>query len=381
MLEKGCLTGIKVIDISRLLPGPFCSSILADHGARVIAIEDKRYEADGHYVSTLYRNKEHMTLDLKSEKGKEIFFQLVKDADVVLEGFRPGVVKRLGVDYEKVKNVNNKIIYCSITGFGQTGKFRDRAGHDVNYLSLSGILDLIGEPSKPPSIPGVQFADIAGAMNGAIGILLAIIARGKSGKGQYIDISLTDSMIGFHAVNLFMYQLLNDIPKRGDSFLSHHYSFYNTYETSDNKYISIGALEHRFWKCLCEFFNVNEYIPFQFDEEKRVEIIDFFRKQFKTKTLAQWEEELSKIDVCSAKIQNLKEMLDDPFFIEREMVVDLKDENGNIIKALGIPAKLSETPGKIHTKPVKFGENTNDILKEMGFSDESISDLRTKNII
>ena len=158
MFESGALSGITVIDLSRLLPGPYCSMILADHGARVIAIESRQFIADGLFFNTINRNKEHMTLNLKTKEGQKIFFQLVEKADVILEGFRPGVVDRLGVDYKRVCEVNSKIIYCSISGYGQNGPFRDRVGHDVNYLSFSGVLNLIGEPDRPPSIPGSQQA-------------------------------------------------------------------------------------------------------------------------------------------------------------------------------------------------------------------------------
>ena len=178
MFKPGALDGITVIDLSRLLPGPYCSMILADHGARVIAVENKRFIADGLFFNTINRNKEHMSLNLKTEAGKQIFFRLIEKADVLLEGFRPGVVDRLGADYESVRKVNPEIIYCSITGYGQDGPFRDRVGHDVNYLSYAGVLDLMGEPDRPPSIPGIQIADIAaGGMNAAIGILMALFAR------------------------------------------------------------------------------------------------------------------------------------------------------------------------------------------------------------
>ena len=166
MTNKGALSDITVIDLSRLLPGPYCSMILADHGARVIAVESKQFMSDGLYFNTINRNKEHLSLNLKSEKGKQIFLRLIESADVMLEGFRPGVVDRLGVDYESMRKVNPRIIYCSITGYGQDGPFRDRVGHDVNYLSYAGVLNLIGEPDRPPSIPGIQIADIAaGGMN------------------------------------------------------------------------------------------------------------------------------------------------------------------------------------------------------------------------
>ncbi|MBE9541268.1 MAG: CoA transferase, partial [Proteobacteria bacterium] len=175
----GCaLEGIKIIDLSRMLPGPYCSMILADHGARVIAIEDKRFMADDIFLSPVNRNKDHMTLNLKTKEGQEIFFKLIREADVLMEGFRPGVTKRLGIDYEVLKRINPGIIYCSITGYGQDGPFRDIAGHDVNYLSFAGILGIIGEKDGSPCIPGIQIADlVGGGMNAAIGILLALVAR------------------------------------------------------------------------------------------------------------------------------------------------------------------------------------------------------------
>ena len=162
MVKSGALSGTLVLDLSRLLPGPYCSMILADHGARVISVEDRRFLSDDFFISTVNRNKEHMTLNLKTPQGKEIFFRLASKADILMEGFRPGVVQRLGIDYDTVKGINPKIIYCSITGYGQNGAYRNRAGHDVNFLGYSGVLDLIGEPDRPPSIPGIQVADIAG---------------------------------------------------------------------------------------------------------------------------------------------------------------------------------------------------------------------------
>ena len=262
MNKNGALAGIKVLDLSRLLPGPYCSMVLADHGAAVIAVEDRRFLADGLFLNNVNRNKRHMTLNLKSKEGMEIFFRLAKEADVVLEGFRPGVVDKLGVGYDAVCKVNPKIIYCSITGFGQNGPFRERVGHDANYLSFAGVLDLIGEAKRPPSIPGVQIADIAGGgMNAVIGILLALFARENTGKGQYIDISMTDGVVGMLPLVQFFQNLTGKAPARGNALLSHRYACYNTYETADGRYLSIGAVEHRFWKQLCELLGLPNIQP------------------------------------------------------------------------------------------------------------------------
>ncbi len=381
MPKSGALSGITVLDLSRLLPGPFCSMILADHGARVISVEDKRFMADDFFITTVNRNKEHMSLNLKTTEGKEIFFRLVKKTDIFLEGFRPGVVHRLGIDYDTVCNINPKIIYCSITGYGQTGPYRDRAGHDVNYLGYSGVLDLMGEPDRPPSIPGVQIADIAGGgMNAAIGVLLALLARERTGKGQYIDISMTDGMLGLLPLALFFQQRTGEVPRRGESILSHRYAFYNTYETSDGRHISIGAVENRFWKKLCEHMGVPEYTTLQYDENRQEEILDFMRTSFKSKTLAEWETELADLDVCWGKIQNLDEVLNDPLFRARGMVVDILQKNGKKTATIGVPVKLSETPGTVRTPPVGFGENTVSILQELGYTEDKIKAFKDKGV-
>jgi crotonobetainyl-CoA:carnitine CoA-transferase CaiB-like acyl-CoA transferase len=381
MAKSGALSGITVLDLSRLLPGPFCSMILADHGARVISVEDKRFMADDFFITTVNRNKEHMSLNLKTTEGKEIFFRLVKKTDIFLEGFRPGVVHRLGIDYDTVRNINPKIIYCSITGYGQTGPYRNRAGHDVNYLGYSGVLDLMGEPDRPPSIPGVQIADIAGGgMNAAIGVLLALLARERTGKGQYIDISMTDGMLGLLPLTLFFQQRTGEVPRRGESILSHRYAFYNTYETSDGRHISIGAVENRFWKKLCEHMGVPEYTTLQYDENRREEILDFMRTSFKSKTLAEWETELADLDVCWGKIQNLDEVLNDPLFRARGMVVDILQKNGKKTATIGVPVKLSETPGTVRTPPVGFGENTVSILQELGYTEDQIKVFIDKGV-
>ncbi|MDY6792411.1 MAG: CaiB/BaiF CoA-transferase family protein [Thermodesulfobacteriota bacterium] len=382
MTKKGALSGIKVLDLSRLLPGPYCSMILADHGARVIAIEDKRFMDDGLFFGQIYRNKEHMTLNLKPEEGKEILFRLANDADVILEGFRPGVVQSLGVDYDTVCKVNPKIIYCSISGYGQTGPYRKRAGHDVNYLSVSGVLDLIGQANRPPHIPGIQVADVAGGgMNAAIGILMALFARERTGKGQYIDISMTDGLVGFMPTAFFLKQMTGQFPQRGDSMLSHRYACYNTYETADGRYISVGSLEHRFWKKLCEFLEVPEYIPLQYDENRREELIEFMKTTFLKRTFAQWKKELAGIDACCEPIQNFAEVLKDPLFRDREMIVEVAGKDGEKTPTIGIPVKLSKTPGSINTPPVDFGENTEAILKELGYSTKQINKLADNKII
>lgn len=382
MLTAGALHGVRVLDLSRLLPGPYCSMILADHGADVIAIEDSRFRDDGLFFHEINRNKRHMSLNLKTEKGREIFYRLARKADVVLEGFRPGVVRRLGVDYQTLREMNSRIIYCSISGYGQTGPKKDAVGHDVNYLSTSGVLDLIGEKDHAPAIPAVQIADIAGgSMQAAVGILLALYAREKNGCGQYIDISMTDGIIGLLTLPRFLKEAKGESPARSDMTLSHRYGCYNTYKTRDDRYLAIGAVENRFWKTLCEHLDAPQYGPLQYAEKPREEIIHWLRSTFAQKTLAEWEQELAGLDVCFSPIVQLDEVMESTLFRERGMVCGYEAGDGSTARTFGIPIKLDTTPGSLRTPPARFGEHTGAVLKEIGYSDEIIREFIAAGIV
>ncbi|HHP7236468.1 MAG TPA: CaiB/BaiF CoA transferase family protein [Desulfobacterales bacterium] len=375
--DAGALAGILVLDLSRLLPGPYCSMMLADHGARVIAVEDRRFQQDDFFADTVYRNKEHMTLNLKHREGRRIFHRLARNADVVLEGFRPGVTRRLAVDYATLARLNPRLIYCSITGYGQTGPLRDRAGHDVNYLAVAGVLDLIGEAGRPPVIPGVQVADIAGGLNAAVGILLALVQRTKTGTGQYIDISMADGALSRLALPLYLQQLTGHAPRRGDNRLSHRYACYNVYETADGRCLAVGAVEHRFWKALCEALELFEYVDFQYDDDRRQEIIAALRTEFRQKSAAHWLNVLSAADTCISMVNTMEEALADPLFAARGMVA----APGENRPSIDTPIRLSAGTAAAGRRPPAFGEHTGAILAELGYSAEEIRRLADEQVV
>ena len=377
-MQQGALAGIKVIDLSRLLPGPYCSMVLADHGAEVIAVEGRRFQGDGLFFSALYRNKQHVSLDLKSDIGKEILFSLTDSADVVLEGFRPGVSERLGFDYATLHRRNPRLIYCSLTGYGQTGPLRDRAGHDINYLAEAGILDLIGQPDQPPTIPGVQIADIlGGAMQAVSSILLALYEREKSGQGQYIDIAMADGLLGLLMLPQFFSQQRGEEQIRSATTLSHRFACYNTYQTADGRYLALGAVENRFWTTLCHHLGKPEYGPLQYDEERRQELIAWLREVFRQKTLEAWQTALAGLDICCSPVRTMDEALRSELFRDRNAVS--KEPDGRL--SSGIVQHLSRTPGTVRSAPVAFGESTRDVLHGLGYSEEQIDDMARQKII
>jgi crotonobetainyl-CoA:carnitine CoA-transferase CaiB-like acyl-CoA transferase len=377
------LAGVKILDLSRLLPGPYCSMILADLGAEVLRIEDKRFAGEGPGMPTVMRNKKHMTLNLKHPQGREIFYRLVQKADVIMEGFRPGVTERLGIDYQRLKRINEKIIYCSLTGYGQDGPYKNMVGHDLNYLSFAGILSLNSEPGQKPIIPPIQIADIAaGGMLAALGIMAALIFRQKTGQGQYLDISMLDGLIAMLPFLATLYWEGGEEPNASDTLLSGRFPCYNIYKTKDGQYISIGALEHRFWVNLCQKLGREDFIPYQFATgEKREEIFRFLQNTFQQKTREEWMVELRDVDVCFGKVLTLKEALNDPQVKHRKMVVEFPHSQKGRQKYLACPLKLSVTPPSIRQGAAEFGEHTEEVLRELGLGPDEIKKLREEGVV
>jgi crotonobetainyl-CoA:carnitine CoA-transferase CaiB-like acyl-CoA transferase len=384
------LEGIRILDLTWYLP---YTTILADFGAEVIKIEPPKrgdparglpplINGESAYFINVNRNKKSITLNLRTEKGREIFYKLSKTADVIIESFRPGVAKRLGIDYESIKSVNPKIIYVSVTGYGQTGPYRDLPGHDINYISIAGILDSTGQYGGPPVIPGVQIADLNGCLLATIAILIALRARDITGKGQYIDLSLTHGVIWWLTHLAPAYFATGEPSRRGGTFLTGYYPFYNVYETKDGKFISLGCLEEQFWRNLCKALGVEDLIKHQWATgDKREEVFQRFRKIFKTKTREEWFRELIKADVPVAPVYSLDEVFRDPQILQKRVTEEVVHPKAGRVKILGTPIELPETPARIREPAPTLGQHTKEILKALGYSDEEIEHFEKTEVI
>lgn len=379
--KKGPLEGLKVLDLSRFLPGPYCTMLLADFGADVIMIEQQSGSGLGERRIEFYvfRNKRSINLDLKNDRGREIFYRLASTSDVVVEGFRPGVTEKLGIDYPKIKKVNKRIIYCSISGFGQSGPYRNRIGHDINYIALAGLLSVTGRKGQGPAIPGTQLGDIGGGILGAFSILVAVLAREKTGEGQYIDISMLDSAIALNPVSYFEYFSRGEVIGQGGYRLLGSSPCYNIYETKDGKYITIGALEPKFWIDLCKILNREDLIEKQ--NEAGDEVFNDVQQIFRLKTQAEWNELLGSEDVCYAPVLNLQEAIENPQIRHRDMIIDNPASAKTRVKEIGIVPKFSLTPGQIRRPSPVPGQDTEEILAEIGVPPSEIVKLRSEGVI
>ena len=393
------LDGIKVLDLSNYVPGALCTMILADFGADVVKVEPakafpmgdmgyspggKDKEREAAYF-TLNRNKRCIGLNLRSDEGRRIFHRMAKDADVVIEGYRPGVVERLGVDYKTVSGINPRIVYCSLSGYGQDGPYRLFSGHDINYISLAGVLGLIGPKDGPPAIPLNIIADFAGvSLYGTIGILLALTARNRTGRGQYIDHTYMEGAL--HLITWFTHRFFMDgtVLQPGVSWAQGAYPHYGVYRTKDGKWLSSGCLEPHFWDNLCRLIGKEEYMPhkwnmemtFKGPEPRFDEIRNGLEKVFLEKTRDEWFDLLAAGDVPVGKVNSLDEAFRDPQILHRNMVIELDHPKLGKVKQVGILPKLSETPGRVRRFAPVHGEHTDEILGALGFSAEEIGRLR-----
>jgi crotonobetainyl-CoA:carnitine CoA-transferase CaiB-like acyl-CoA transferase len=375
------LARYRMLDLSRQLPGPFCSTLLADLGMDVLTITAPG-DPFGTGIPFLQRNKRSMTLNLKAPAGCDVLRRLARDADVVLEGFRPGVAARLGIDYETLRRDNPRLVYCAISGYGQDGPYRDRVGHDVNYLAQAGVLRYVGEADRAPVIPGVQIADIgAGSLMAAVGILAALVSRDATGRGQLVDVAMLDGAAAWNVYHTVLYQFSGTLPERGRTQLTGHWPCYAVYETQDGRHLTIGAFEPHFWATLCRHFGRAELIPLQWAEgPDREAMFAFFRAAFRGKTLAEWTAELGALDICYAPVATLDEAFEDPQLRHRGMIVEM-DTAGGPMRFFGPPIRLSETPASVRTPPPGLGADTDAVLASLGFDAGAIATLRADGVV
>jgi crotonobetainyl-CoA:carnitine CoA-transferase CaiB-like acyl-CoA transferase len=387
------LAGIRVLDLSRLLPGPYCTMMLGDLGAEVIKIEEvktgdptrhtpPRVGTQGAAFRQVNRNKKSMAIDLKNSRGREVFLRLCETADIVMEQFRPGVVERLGIGYQTVSEINPRIVYCALTGFGQDGPHRDRSGHDLNYLALSGVLGITTDDRGKPAMSGIQIADLAGGMIAGFAMLAALLAREKTGRGQYVDVSMFDVMMSMLPIAAAQ-QFAGKNFQVGDKFvLSGAYPFYNVYETSDGQWMTLGALEPKFWANFCTTVGRADLIAKQFvDGEARLALFAEVEQIFKSHTRDQWIERMRDADCCCEPVLSLGEAFEHEQAKARQMVLEIQSATGSLARQLGFAYKLSDTPPHIQTDSPELGADGNDLLAELGIPEAERASLFSEGII
>ncbi|MFZ5655271.1 MAG: CaiB/BaiF CoA transferase family protein [Pseudomonadota bacterium] len=397
------LAGIRVLELNRVAPGSFCTMMLGDMGAEVLKIEtppragagkDMGETRDDLWERSEFanRNKRSMTLNLKAPQAQRVLHRLAADTDVVVEGFRPGVAARLGADYATLSAINPRLVYCSLSGFGQDGPYRDRAGHDLNYLAIAGVLGQLGVPEAPPPIPLNLVADYAGAsLHGVIGILLALLARQTSGCGQQVDIAYLDTAFALLTAvpGIRNYLVGGAEPRRGASVFAGGHPYYAVYRTRDDRWLSVGCMEPWLWDNFCRAVGRPELA------EQRMQAADFQRPPsaaqraakaeldalIRTRTLAEWEEILADADVCIGRVNEFAEAVADPQLRHRQMVLPLGDPDQPEALQPGIAIKLGATPGAIRSRPPRPGEHTGAVLAELGYAAAEIAALRAAGAV
>lgn len=392
------LSGVRVLDLSRLLPGAYASQMLADFGADVIKVEEPGSGDYGRFMPpqlaggmSLYfvainRNKRSMTLNLKGTEGREIFLRLVRQADVVLESFRPGVMERLGLGYEQLKEVHPGLVYCAISGYGQDGPYRLRAGHDLNYAGYAGLLDYNRGQHGEPAMPPTQLGDLAGgSFMAVIGIMTALFGRTQTGEGRKIDVSMTEGVMSLLPLTATAYLNTDKAPQPGKSALDGGLPCYNIYETLDGKYITLAALEYKFWHTFCTRIGHLELLPFHtpVGPGEREEAIDMLRAIFKTKTRDEWMAELADIDACIGPVYSIDEALNDRHAQARGVSVTSLPigETGVSLRTLPSFPRISGVEDEQRFAPPGLGEHTSELLSEIGYSEAEIEGFRAGGVV
>ncbi len=403
-MMAGALTGVTVLELSRVSPGAFCAMMLADMGADVMKIETPPavHTSAGSGISTqdarqaafsyVNRNKRSLGLNLKSPQGQDIFYQLATQADVLIEGFRPGVMQRLHADYPTLSQINPRLVYCSLSGFGHNGPYRDLPAHDLNYLAISGVLNLLGEPGRPPAIPLNLIADYGGAaMHGVIGVLLALLARSQTGRGQHVDISYLDTTISLLAATPLMDAIFSEgrVPQRGIGPYTGQYAFYTTYETRDGKRLSVGSSEPWLWDNLCKALGRPDLSRFARTPEhltraatpEEVSVREQIQAIFLQRTRDQWLEFLADKNVCVGPVNTIAETMADPHIRHRQMLVERDAPEVGTVQQVGIGLKLQDTPGSLRRLGPRLGQHTAEILEALGYDATAQQQLRAQQVV
>lgn len=388
------LAGLKVLDFTGLLPGPFGTRLLADMGAEVLRVEAPvrpdmvrimpPFDSNGLSAchASLNRNKGAIAIDLKTPEGLEIVRSLVKEYDVVVEQFRPGVMSRLGIGFEELKAINPKLIYCAITGYGQNGVYRNRAGHDLNYLAVAGIMDYTGRQDAGPLPLPIQAADVTGGLYAVGGILAAVIHRLNTGEGQFVDISLTDAAFSLQALTAPPALVGNEQPKPETDGLNGG-SFYDCYRTADNRFLSIAGLEPQFFSGFCMAIEKPELLPLGIS--KQPDTVKLVKSTIQDviiqKPLSEWVALFSALDVCVEPVLTFAEACEHPQMRDRNMVVDVPMANGELQKQIACPVVFSATPVQYKLTGGHLGAETDRVMQAQGYTSEQIADFKKRGVL
>lgn len=389
-MTSGPLAGIRILDLTRLLPGGYATLLLADMGADVLKVEEP---GKGDYIRwtppivgefsaahiALNRNKRSMTLNLKSHQGRDVLLKLVEEHDILIEGFRPGVMDRLDVGWPTLRERNPSLIYCALTGYGQDGPRAQTAGHDANYIGYAGLAGITGPADGPPVLPGVQIGDLAGGgMAAVIAVLAALHRRNETGAGDLCDISMMDGAMSWLTIHAASFVATKQEPQREQMHLSGAHPCYRIYPAADG-YLTVGALEPQFWKALCEALERPDLLDDAFAMgARRTEVIAELSDLFSTRTRAQWMERLGDLDVCVGPVNGFAEALRDPQVRARSMAFEAEVPRAGEWTHIGDPLKFASTPvnGRLRLPPPRMGEHTDLVLGSIGLSADDIADLR-----
>ncbi len=388
------LAGIKIVDASRLLPGALCTQMLADLGADVIKIEEPGRgdyqrafppinEKDSGTFLLCNRNKRSLTLNLKTDAGKRVFMELTDRADVVVEGFRPGVMQRLGLGYDVLSRRNERLIYCAISGFGQDGPYRQVPGHDLNYMGLLGALQMFGKRGGGPAVPGTLIADIGGGtLMGVFGILAAVVARQATGRGQMVDVSMFDGALSFLAYHAAEPLFGGHEPRGGEYRNLGGAPCYSVYRCLDGEHLALAAFEEHFWAGFCKCMGLEHWLAHQWPQGS---IRDAQERElaalFATRTRDDWCAYLGDKDLPVTPVNSMREAFEDPHFKARKLLMHMDHPVEGRIPQLGFPVKFSDTPGQLRRPPPALGEHSREILEELGYGGAAIDDMRKQHVI